>query len=74
MIGEMTTVHDIADIVRIIREQPEWADTIRGILLSRELLELPQRFAEYMEASDRRFARLESALIEFAEPTNRRVG
>ena len=48
------TVHDIADIVRIIREQPEWADTIRSILLSRELLELPQRFAEYTEATNQR--------------------
>lgn len=69
----MTTVHDIADIVRIIREQPEWADTIRSILLSRELLELPQRFAEYAEASDRRFARIETALAEFVESTNRHL-
>lgn len=69
----MTTVHDIADVVRIIREQPEWADTIRSILLSRELLELPQRFAEYAEASDRRFARIETALAEFVDSTNRRL-
>ena len=69
----MTTVHDIADVVRIIREQPEWADTIRSILLSKELLDLPQRFAEYAEASDRRFARIETALAEFVESTNRRL-
>ena len=69
----MTTVNDIADIVRIIREQPEWADTIRGILLSRELLELPQKFAEYTEASNRRSERLENALAEFVASTNRRL-
>lgn len=69
----MTTVHDIADIVRIIREQPEWADTIRSILLSRELLELPQRFAEYAEATNQRLERLETALVAFVESTNRRL-
>ncbi len=69
----MTTVHDIADVVRIIREQPEWADTIRSILLSRELLELPQRFAEYAEATNQRLERLETALAEFVESTNRRL-
>ena len=25
-----TTINDIADLARILREQPEWADTIRG--------------------------------------------
>lgn len=48
----MTTIRDIADFVRIINEQPEWNDTIRGILLGRELLELPQRFAEFVRVTD----------------------
>ena len=48
----MTTINDIADFVRIINEQPEWNDTIRGILLGRELLELPQRFAEFMRVTE----------------------
>ena len=69
----MTTVNDIADIVRIIREQPEWADTIRSVLLSRELLELPQRFAEYAEATNRRLERLETILADFMESTDRRL-
>ena len=69
----MTTVNDIADIVRIIREQPEWADTLRSVLLSRELLELPQRFAEYAESTNRRLERLETVLTDFIESTNRRL-
>ena len=48
----MTTIRDIADFVRIINEQPEWNDTIRGILLGRELLELPQRFAEFVRVTE----------------------
>ena len=69
----MTTVNDIADIVRIIREQPEWAETIRSVLLSRELLELPQRFAEYAESTNRRLERLETILADFMESTDRRL-
>ena len=34
IIVAMTTINNIADLVRILKEQPEWADTIRGILLS----------------------------------------
>ena len=48
----MTTISDIADFVRIINEQPEWNDTIRGIMLGRELLELPQRFAEFVRVTE----------------------
>ena len=76
----MTTINDISDFARILREQPEWADTIRSILLSRELLELPQRLAEYIATTDRRLealeagqARLETALAEFMASTNRRL-
>ena len=67
----MTTINDIADFVRIINEQPEWNDTIRGILLGRELLELPQRFAEFVRVTEEhnrlvaeRLARLEDDMID----------
>ena len=46
----MTTINDIADLARILREQPEWADTIRSILLGQELLAMPARLAELVEA------------------------
>ena len=45
----MTTIDNIADLVRILKEQPEWADTIRSILLTEELLNLPARFAEFVQ-------------------------
>ena len=51
----MTSINDIADLVRILREQPEWADTIRGILLGQELLELPERFASFVELTSENF-------------------
>ena len=67
----MTTIRDIADFVRIINEQPEWNDTIRGIMLGRELLELPQRFAEFVRVTEEnnrlvaeRLGRLETDVAE----------
>lgn len=50
-----TTINDIADFVRILREQPEWADTVRGILLGREVIELPKLFAEFAELTRQNF-------------------
>ena len=50
-----TTINDIADLARILREQPEWADIIRGILLGQELIELPNRFAEFVELNQQNF-------------------
>ena len=60
----MTTINDIVDLLRIIREQPEWADALRGALLGQELLELPQLFAEFVAVVDKRFTALESDVAE----------
>ena len=71
----MTTINDISDLARIIREQPEWADTIRSLLLSKELLELPVRFAEFVELTSRNFQlvyqRLEHIETDIAEVKTR---
>ncbi len=37
------------DLLKALEEHPEWRDHLRQMLLSRELLELPQRFAEFLE-------------------------
>lgn len=45
------TIKNIGDLARILREQPEWADTIRGLLLGEELLNLPAQLAEFVQVS-----------------------
>ena len=67
----MTTVNDFTDILRIIREQPEWGEALRAALLSQELLEMPQRlaaltaaFTEFAENTDKRLAALEGDVTE----------
>ena len=63
----MTTVNDFVDILRIIREQPEWADALRSALLSRELLEMPQTLAKFAEATNSRLDRLEEGQARLEE-------
>ena len=67
----MTTINDIGDLVRILREQPEWAEAVRSVLLSRELLALPEEFAAFVkltnanfEAVNKRLDQLESDMAE----------
>ena len=45
----MTTINDISDFARILQEQPEWVATLRSLLLTEELLNLPAQFAEFVQ-------------------------
>ena len=69
----MNTVNTIEDLIRILDERPEWNEALRTRMLSRELLELPQTFAEFAESAERRLATLETALAEFVASTNERL-
>ena len=51
----MTTINTMHDLHRILVEHPEWRSELRQVLLTDELLALPQRFAEYAENTDRKF-------------------
>ena len=69
-----TTVNDISDIVRILRERPDWLETIRGIIVGEELLSLPQQLAEFIAATNENFrlvnerlARLEGDVSELKD-------
>ena len=44
----MTTINDISDLIRIIRQDPDWAEALRSVLLSKELLALPETFAAFV--------------------------
>ena len=47
-----TTVNDISDVARILREHPEWLDIIRSIVLGEELLNLPQQLSDLAQRVD----------------------
>ncbi len=76
----MTTIHTIEDLIKILDERPEWNEALRVRMLSQELLNLPQSFAEFAESTDRRLAALETSLTalettlaEFMASTNERL-
>ena len=46
----------VEDLVRVIDEHPQWLEALRARLLTRELLEMPQRLEDFAAATDRRFA------------------
>ena len=55
----MTTINTIEDLVRVLDENPEWLEALRSRLLSRELLELPEKFAQFVETTNKRFDAIE---------------
>ena len=66
-----TTINDINDLARILREHPDWLATIRGIVVGEELLNLPQEVAKFVQATNENFRlvherldRLESDMAE----------
>ncbi|HWP48712.1 MAG TPA: hypothetical protein VNM22_16265 [Candidatus Limnocylindrales bacterium] len=68
------TVQEYLDLVRLLAEHPEWRSELRRLLLSEELLELPQIVRELAEAQRRaegRLERLEATVAELAEAQRR---
>ena len=63
----MTTINTIHDLHHILVEHPEWRSELRNVLLTEELLELPQRFAEYTKVTDKRLDRIEKDIVEIKE-------
>ena len=62
-----TAINDISDLARILEEHPEWAETLRSLLLTRELVELPEKVAQLTERVDRLIRRLDEFIQEQRE-------
>ena len=69
----MTTVDTIDDIIRILREQPEAKEAIRRLILTDELLRLPQQIAE-IAAIVQRTAEIQDRHTRFLEQHTRDIG
>ena len=67
-----TAINDISDLARVLKEHPEWAETLRSLLLTRELVELPEKVAQLTERVDRLILWLEEFVREQRE-TNREL-
>jgi tetrahydromethanopterin S-methyltransferase subunit G len=74
------TVNDLNDLLRILREQPEWLAEVRRVVLTDELLKLPDLVRELVEAqrrTDERLAefqqRIEQQMAEFQQRIERQM-
>lgn len=47
------TVEDLTDLIAILEQRPEWREQLRQILLTKEILELPQLVERIARAVDR---------------------
>ena len=50
----MAIVNTMEDFIRVMDENPSWRDAVRDRVLTRDLLELPERFAEYARQNNAR--------------------
>ncbi len=47
----MTTINTIEDLLRLLDENPQWVEALRARLLTRQLMELPETFAKFVETT-----------------------
>ena len=56
----MTTINTIEDLIRLLDENPQWVEALRARLLTRDLIELPEKFAQFVDATTQKFAEMEA--------------
>jgi hypothetical protein len=78
------TIEEFRDLVRILEQRPEWRAELRRLVLTDELLALPEQVASFRAETERRFQELAeaqrrteeqvAALAEAQRRTEERVG
>ena len=56
----MNAIHTIEDLMQVLDENPQWVEAMRVRLLTRELIELPEKFAQLVAKVDSLAAALNS--------------
>ena len=72
----MTTIHTMEDLLRVLDENPDWVEALNTRLLSRELIELPKKFTQFVSEMHSFVAEMHNFVAEihsFVEATNRRL-
>ena len=54
----MAVINTMEDLIRLLDEKPKWVEALRVRLLTRELIELPEKFAEFVKVTNERFDKL----------------
>ena len=63
----MSTSSSYRDLLRLLREDPDFRDEVRQLVLSQELLELPERFARFEKSVDKQFSEVRNDIARLDE-------
>ena len=74
----MTSINDIADLVQILQDHPEWRNTVRDLIVGEELANMPNEVAIFVKATNENFnlvhqrlEKLETNVSTFKEDVSR---
>ena len=70
----MTAINTIEDLIRLLDEKPEWVEALRDRLLTRELIELPEKFAKFAAATTERLDGMDARIDQFRAEVDARFG
>jgi len=65
------TVEEFRDLVRILEEKPEWRAELRRLVLTEELLSLPEQVAALRAETERRFQEMAATVDKLAREVTR---
>ena len=65
------TVEEFRDLVRILEEKPEWRAELRRLVLTEELLSLPEQLAALRAETERRFQEMAATVDKLAREVAR---
>ena len=60
----MYTIDTIEDLIGVLDENPEWVDALRARLLTPELLELPEKFTEFVAKVDAFVVKVDAFIVK----------
>ena len=61
----MTTINSQEDLLRALRENPEWKEAVRALILGEELLQIPTRFNAFVDEQRHEALPVRQARISF---------
>ncbi len=67
----MATISTTADLIRLLREDPEFAAEVRRFILTEELLQLPAQFVNFVSWTQNKFQGIEADITELKDGQKR---
>ena len=65
------TIDDFRNLIRILGERPEWREELRRLVLTDELLSLPEQIARLQHETNQRFQELATQVTQLVEAQRR---